>query len=112
MPSKARWPPPRPTPRRAGPWKSGSTDSLTERARTSPSFHFFLPAQSVYARTILGGARVLVVDDKSDIRRLLVTRLGLDPDLDVVVRRRTGLRPLTGGASWLRRSWSSTSRCR
>src|SRR5207302_2531138 len=31
-----------------------------------------------------GRARVLVVDDKSDIRRLLVTRLGLDPDLEVV----------------------------
>src|SRR5437879_1185089 len=90
-PSKATWPPPRPTPRRAGPWKSGRTDALTERARTSPSFHFFPSGQWVYARRILGGARVLVVDDKSDIRRLLVTRLSLDPDLCVVGEAANGV---------------------
>jgi CheY-like chemotaxis protein len=36
-------------------------------------------------------ARVLVVDDKSDIRRLLVTRLGLDPDLEVVGEAANGV---------------------
>src|SRR2546427_12327767 len=38
-----------------------------------------------------GGARVLVVDDKSDIRRVLVTRLGLDPDLEVVGEAANGV---------------------
>ena len=38
-----------------------------------------------------GRARVLVVDDKSDIRRLLVTRLGLDPDLEVVGEAANGV---------------------
>src|SRR5207237_8950200 len=36
-------------------------------------------------------ARVLVVDDKSDIRRLLVTRLSLDPDLCVVGEAANGV---------------------
>src|SRR2546422_2068256 len=38
-----------------------------------------------------GRARVLVVDDKSDIRRLLVTRLGLDPGLEVVGEAANGV---------------------
>jgi CheY-like chemotaxis protein len=36
-------------------------------------------------------ARVLVVDDKPDIRRLLVTRLGLDPAFDVVGEAANGV---------------------
>ena len=36
-------------------------------------------------------ARVLVVDDKADIRRLLVTRLGLDPHLEVVGEAANGV---------------------
>jgi CheY-like chemotaxis protein len=38
-----------------------------------------------------GPARVLVVDDKSDIRRLLATRLGLDPGLEVVGEAANGV---------------------
>src|SRR5438105_8481709 len=38
-----------------------------------------------------GPAKVLVVDDKADIRRLLVTRLGLDPDLEVVGEAANGV---------------------
>ena len=45
----------------------------------------------MYARRILGGARVLIVDDKSDIRRLLVTRLSLDSDLCVVGEAANGV---------------------
>jgi len=45
----------------------------------------------VYPPRILGGARVIVVDDKSDIRRLLATRLGLDPDLEVVGEAANGV---------------------
>jgi CheY-like chemotaxis protein len=36
-------------------------------------------------------ARVLVVDDKADIRRLLATRLGLDPALEVVGEAANGV---------------------
>jgi CheY-like chemotaxis protein len=38
-----------------------------------------------------GRARVLVVDDKPDIRRLLVTRLGLDPAFEVVGEAANGV---------------------
>jgi CheY-like chemotaxis protein len=43
-----------------------------------------------------GRARILVVDDKPDIRRLLVTRLGLEPAFQVVGEAANGVEAIAG----------------